>query len=414
MFDNYFCPRVVRRLRSGAHAAMLEEFLARLHRRGHSRNTIQNYLCAAEVFLQWLRRRRQAIDSLDEATARAFACRRPCGDRPRANVHAALRHLLRHLRDTGVVCSRPPASRPAIERIVVEYGAYLHSTCGLTTATRLYRRRYAREFIQFVFGSGRICWKALRPDHVQSFIVRYGHEGLLAAARTAAGSLRSFLRWLQFQGRIRPGLIGAVPRLPQWRLAGLPTVMTDLQLETFLASFDQARSSGRRDHAIALCMVDLGLRAAEVADLTLDDLNDDAGTLRLTAGKSRRDRVLPMPHRVRRAVVDYLHRHRPETTDRHVFVRHRVPVGAPVSRELVRGVMRRAYAAVGGCEEWTGTHVLRHTAATRLHRAGADLKRVADILGHRSIDTTMIYTKVDLVRLADVALSWPGCEEVRS
>ena len=85
-----------------------------------------------------------------------------------------------------------------------------------------------------------------------------------------------------------------------------------------------------------------------------------------------------------------------------------------MSRELVRGVMRRAYAAVEGCEKWTGTHVLRHTAATRLHRAGADLKRVADILGHRSIDTTVIYTKVDLVRLAEVALPWPGAKEVRS
>lgn len=85
-----------------------------------------------------------------------------------------------------------------------------------------------------------------------------------------------------------------------------------------------------------------------------------------------------------------------------------------MSRELVRGVMRRAYAVVGGCEKWTGTHVLRHTAATRLHRAGADLKRVADILGHRSIDTTVIYTKVDLVRLVEVALPWPGSKEVWS
>jgi site-specific recombinase XerD len=76
--------------------------------------------------------------------------------------------------------------------------------------------------------------------------------------------------------------------------------------------------------------------------------------------------------------------------------------------------MRRAYASVPGCEDWTGTHVLRHTAATRLHRAGADLKRVADILGHRSIDTTVIYTKVDFDRLAQVALPWPGGKEVPS
>jgi site-specific recombinase XerC len=229
MFDVYFCPRVVRRLRSSAHAATLEGFLARLHHRGHSRNTIQNYLHAAEVFLQWLRKRRRPIDYVDETAIRNFACRRPCGSRPRANVHAALRHLLRHLRGTGVVAPRLPASRSAVERIVADYDAYLHGTCGLAASTRLYRRRYAREFIQFVFGSGRIGWNRLRPNHIHSFIAQYG-DGRVAAAGVAAGSLRSFLRWLQFQGRIGPGLSRAVPRVPHWRLAGLPTVMDDCQL----------------------------------------------------------------------------------------------------------------------------------------------------------------------------------------
>ena len=80
---------------------------------------------------------------------------------------------------------------------------------------------------------------------------------------------------------------------------------------------------------------------------------------------------------------------------------------------MVRGVMRLAYAQVAGCEKWTGTHVLRHTAATRLHRAGADMERVADILGHLSIDTTAIYTKVDLDRLAEVALPWPTAKATK-
>ncbi len=85
-----------------------------------------------------------------------------------------------------------------------------------------------------------------------------------------------------------------------------------------------------------------------------------------------------------------------------------------MTRELVRWVMRRAYAVVPGCEQWTGTHVLRHTAASRLQNAGANLKQVADILGHRSLDTTMVYTKVDLDRLVEVALPWPHCKETRS
>jgi site-specific recombinase XerD len=414
MLELYFCPRVVRRLQANANSAVLAGLLVDLHRRGYARNTIQNYVGVAEVFLRWLRRRRKPLGKVDEATVRAFACRRPFTKRPRSSAHAALRHLLRLLRDEQAVPTAAPVERPAIARVVAGFDAYLDHTCGLAAATRSCRRRYAREFVQYVFDTGRIDWRRLRPRHLQAFIARYGHDNRLAAAAVATVSLRSFLRWLQFCGRIGANLVEAVPHLPRWRMASVPTVMTDDQLRAFLAAFDQDRASGRRDYALALCMVDLGLRVSEVADLTLDDLDEVAGTLRLTAGKGRRDRVLPMPRRVREAIVNYVHRDRPATDDRHLFVRHRVPLGRAVTRELIRGVVRRAYATVPGCEQWTGTHVLRHTAATRLHRAGADLKCVADILGHRSIDTTAIYAKVDLDRLAAMALPWPGSEEARS
>ena len=413
MFDVYFCPRVVRRLRRGADAEILQGFLGYLHGRGHARLTIQVYVHAAELFLHWLLRRRLSLATVDEAMVRRFACRQQPQGRPRANVHASLRHLLRHLREAGLIAPRATVLKPAVERILSDYDGYLQRVCGLAETTRLRRRYFACEFVEFMFGSKRIVWKRLRPCHVQSFIARYGRDGRMTTTQTAAVALRSFLRWLQFQGRIAPNLIGAVPRFPRRRLGTLPTVMTDDQLKIFLASFAGSRT-GRRDYAMAFCMTDLGLRAAEVAGLKLDDMDAAAGTLRLSGSKSRRERVLPMTRRLRQAVIAYVRQHRPETDDGHLFVRHRVPVGAAVSRELVRGVMRRAYASVPGCEDWTGTHVLRHTAATRLHRAGADLKRVADILGHRSLDTTAIYTKVDLNRLAQVALPWPAGKEVQS
>lgn len=414
MLELYFCPRVVRRLQSNPHSTVLEGLLTVLHSRGYARNTIQNYIGAAEVFLCWLSKHGKSLDTLDEATVREFACRRRSRKRPRSNMHAALQHLLRHLRDNRPTPSSASVEPPALARIIAEFDAYLEHTCGLAAATRAYRRRYAREFLQDVFGAGRVDWRRLRPRHLQAFIAHYGRDRRLAAAAVAAVSLRSFLRWLQFRGRIGANLAEAVPHLARWRLAGVPTVMTDEQLRAFLNSFDKNRASGRRDYAMALCMVDLGLCVSEVAGLTLDDLDEVAGMLRLTAGKGRRVRVLPMPQWVREAIGDYVHGGRPATEDRHLFVRHRAPVGRAVTRELIRGVVRRAYATVPGCEKWTGTHVLRHTAATRLHRAGADLQCVADILGHRSIDTTAIYTKVDLDRLTATALPWPVSEEAPS
>jgi integrase/recombinase XerD len=153
--------------------------------------------------------------------------------------------------------------------------------------------------------------------------------------------------------------------------------------------------------------VDLGLRVSEVAALRLEDFDWRRATLRIVGGKTARTRELPLPEGVGRAITAYLRGGRPATSYRQVFVRHTVPVGTAVGTELVRGVIRRAFAKVEGCGHWTGTHVLRHTAATRLHRRGATLKEVADLLGHRSIDTTAIYTKVDLPALAAVALPWP-------
>lgn len=411
MFDLYFCPRVAKRLRTSPDADWLGSLLAVLHRDGYARLTVQSYLRKAELFGRWLRRHCRSLATVTDADVQTFAIRPPLRQL-RCNARSAGHHLLRHLRDRGLAPLRPAPASARIERVVAAYDAHLRDAAGLPGATRLYRRRYAREFLCAVFGTGPIRWPRLRSDHVREFVAGYGRTGRVATAQVAAGGLRSFLRWLQFLGRTGPALVAAVPLFPRWRLAALPPVLTDEQLAGLLARFDRSTPVGRRDHAIAVCLIDLGLRVGEVADLTLDDVDAAAGTLRLAAGKPRRERVLPMPDRVCRAVLDYVRRDRPETTARHLFVRHRLPLGAPVTRELVRGVIRRAYAAVPGCEGLTGTHILRHTAASRL-RAGADLKRIADILGHRSIDTTAAYAKVDVERLATVALPWPTAGEVR-
>lgn len=412
MLDAYFCPRVARRLRANPDASTIDSFVAYLHRRGHSRLTIQTYIHAAEIYFRSVRRRRKPLGSIDESDVRTFASRRRSKRGPRPNVHAALRHLVRHLRQEGMIAFSPVPAERVWEPVVAEYDAHLRDAGGLAPATRQYRCRYVREFLASVFGTKPVRWNRIKATHVQSFIARYGHDGHAAAAQVAAGSLRSFLRWLRLQGHADVRLIAAAPRFPRWRWASLPTVMTDSQLQAFLKTFDRSTPTGRRDYAMALCMADLGLRVGEVAAITLDDLDEAAGVLYLKGGKSRRDRALPMPQRLRRAVASYRD-DRPDTSDRHLFLRHRAPRATGVSRELVRGVMRRAYAQVAGCEKWTGTHILRHTAATRLHRAGADLKRVADILGHKSIDTTVIYTKVDSERLSGVALPWPKAKETQ-
>ena len=205
-----------------------------------------------------------------------------------------------------------------------------------------------------------------------------------------------------------PSLAGVVPTAPQWPMDRLPKSLSDGDLAAILAHFDARTATGRRDLAMMRCMSDLGLRVGEVAALTLDDIDWRRGVVTIRGGKGRRARELPLPAPLGRAIAAYLRDGRPSSADRHLFLRHTVPAGTPVPHTLIRGVFRRAYAAATGRPGSVGTHVLRHTAAARMRAAGHSLKGIADVLGHRSVDTTAIYVKLDVEALRAVALPWPG------
>jgi len=128
----------------------------------------------------------------------------------------------------------------------------------------------------------------------------------------------------------------------------------------------------------------------------------------VNTGKGHRTDVLPLSDTVGRVIVAYLKRGRPKTVDDHVFVRHFPPVGKPLVSHDVSNSVRRAFRHAGLILPSMGAHVLRHTTASRLVRAGVSLKSIADVMRHRDIDTTRIYTKVDWPRLAEVALAWPA------
>ena len=311
---------------------------------------------------------------------------------------------------------RAVSSQPDIEtakagsaaaQLVREYVAHLDLNCGLAFETRRYRARYASEFLA-THASGGVLWlSGLKPQAIMSFVAKRASKCRRSSTQVAAGSLRSFLRFLQMRGLCGSNLVQAVPQIPQWRQEGLPKYMTEEQLRRLLDSFDCSDATGRRDYAMTLYMAELGLRVSEVTELHLDDIDWRVGTVRIRSAKERRTRLLPLPSRVGRATARYLHGGRPSSTHRQVFLRHSVPLGTPVSRELVRGVLRRAYVRSACPCEWTGTHILRHTAATRLLQRGASLKEIADLLGHQSIDTSAIYSKVNIPALAAVAMPWP-------
>jgi len=165
-----------------------------------------------------------------------------------------------------------------------------------------------------------------------------------------------------------------------------------------------------RDRAILLLIAGLGLRSQEVRTLEPGHIDWRRGELRLPRTKSRRERVLPLPQEIGAAVADYLLHGRPPLDIPCVFVRHRAPQGPLESGGSVAGIIRRHLKRAGIDAPSRGSRLLRHSLATRMVNAGVPIKEIADVLGHVSIDTTAIYTKVDVRSLAGVALPFPGGE----
>jgi integrase/recombinase XerD len=250
----------------------------------------------------------------------------------------------------------------------------------------------------------------LAPQDVPAFVTARAAGLAPGSANVIAIAMRSFLRYLRLLGVGDTGWLAAVPRAARWRLATLPSVLTDGEVSAFLAAFDRTTATGRRGYAIGLCFSELGLRVGEVARLALDDVDWRAGLLTVAPGKTRRASQLPLHPKLARALADYLRHGRPPTPSRVIFVHHRAPRGVPLGPSGVRCAVRAAYRGARLDARWTGTHVLRRTAATRMLRAGVSLKEIADVLGHRSLDTSAIYAKVDRAALADVALRWPRVE----
>jgi len=220
-------------------------------------------------------------------------------------------------------------------------------------------------------------------------------------------ALRSFFRFLAMKGLCDERLVSAVPAIADWKLSHIPKYLTREQLEALLSSFDREKTDGLRGYAIALCLARLGLRRSEVANLKLDDIEWHSGVIRISEGKGRQTNELPLPKDVGEAIVVYLQSGRPTTSERRIFVRHRRPLGAVLSGDAIGAIIRRGFKRAGLELPSYGALVLRHTVATHMIQQGVSIKEIADFLRHKSIDTTVIYTKVNIPMLAEVALPWP-------
>ena len=406
MLETYFsAAKMLGHLRSGPSGPHLDGFAAALERQGYGPATAVRYLRAAAHVGHVMAEQRAGLSDIDVAAfdkhLRSCRCPRARGGRRNHHTVFGARLFRRHLVEIGVCRPAAVATMPVEPQLVADFKTWLRKHRGVSDSTiKLYSRDAGH--LMTALGAEPIGWG---PAEVRSFFMDRASRSGSGTVEKLTTSLRAFLRYLAVEGRCRSGLDNAVPTYAHWTLADMPRYLSADQVNRLIVACDGDASARRRDRAIVLLLVRLGLRAGDVAQLRLADIEWQTGSLRVT-GKSRYEVRLPLPQDVGDAIAGYLKCRPPCRGDR-VFLRTIAPCRPFRNGDGISSVVKRVMKRAGIVTPFKGAHVLRHTAATEMLRHGVPLDKIGLVLRHRGIDTTAHYAKADVALLKQVALPWP-------
>jgi integrase len=270
--------------------------------------------------------------------------------------------------------------------------------------------RRVRTFLEFISGRIGPHLEGLQADHVSQFIRAHARM----APRTAAaliGLLRCFLSFLYAYQIVPQDLSLSLPKIRIPEHAHIPLVWTREQVDALLSAIDRNGVRGKRDYAILLLACRLGLRSKDIRQLLLENLRWAQSRIEITQSKTGRSLTLPILGDVGDALVDYLRNGRPNSPFRQVFLNIRAPFKpiayASALADGMKSYLKRAGVSIpkqGG----VGLHSLRHTLATRMLEGNIPLPTISEVLGHRTTESTLIYTKVDISALRSASLDPDG------
>lgn len=287
------------------------------------------------------------------------------------------------------------------------YDEHLRDVRGLASGTRKGRLRIIGWLLEGKFKHREIVFARMRPDDVRQFLARrLAKQQSASYASQHTTALRCYLRYRATCGDKVDKLAAVISNPVHWKLATLPRALNTEEADQLLNAAASARKMPKRAYTIVRLALDLGLRSGEIAHLNLDDIDWQAGTLVLRGTKSLRQDVLPLPAETGKSLADYLLNERPAIHHPAVFVRQVAGRNLPITSWAIQKVIKRTCHRIGLPD--VSAHALRHTVACRLVERGSSLKEVADLLRHRSLNSTLIYAKLDTPKLAAVALPWPG------
>jgi site-specific recombinase XerD len=410
-------PRTLRRLRSGPIGELLEGFCNWLLEHGFSRWTIRKHLFNVSHLNEHLggtrNRVRQDVSSREvEGFFKAYPLR--CRNRGALEEHLrrvgySVNRFLDYLRESGLIHSlhRQEIYQPLLD-VYLQWMRHYQNAAEGTLKVR------SHSIAQFLEWLGPEATPEgllkLTAERIEDFFLRYAHSMGRSARHSMQSALRSFLRFCLHQGYLERPLDRAVPTLRTYKLATVPRGLSDTEAQQILRSINRNGHAGRRDYAIGQLLYTYGVRGGQVRALRLEDIDWAKNQILFKASKHGKDSRLPLTAQVGESLLEYLQNSRPPYSSPYVFLTCRAPYHPFAHSSSLSAIVERLIRVAGIEPHSKGAHAFRHGFATRMLQKGHSLKAIADVLGHRHLQTTFIYTKVDFNTLKQVALEWP--EEV--
>jgi len=414
MIDHYYIkPQTRDRIRASWLGEPIENYVTWLHQHGYSARNVFRRVPILMHFAAYAQTHgaKAWTDLPDHITSFVEQWVREHGancrnERARRSVISSVRNpiqqMLRLMLPQFVGCGRSRRPYPFIGQAPGFVG-YLQQERGVGPATILLYQ-YCLRSLETYLKEVRIAnLSELSPAILSAFVTARGQEWGKNAVAGLCSSLRVFLHYLYRERLIARDLSLSVQGPKRYRLAEIPRSISWNDVQRLLEGVGRRTVLGKRDYAILLLLVTYGLRSREVAALTLDDLDWERERLRVPERKAGHSSAYPLSPIVGEAIVDYLRHGRPKTEDRHIFFRVLAPfqpLNAGAISERPAHYLRQAGIVVARA----GSHTLRHTCVQRLVDAHFSLKTIGDYVGHGSPDSTMVYSKVDVEALREMAL----------
>jgi len=400
--------RLYRHLRSGPHGQLVDLYARRLVDDGLARLGTWRSLKVVDGLLSWMASRQTKLTDLDEHMVERYLRHRGGRQTIQPGDRAAFKRWLSVLRNAGTIAPAAVPPNGPHDQIFAQFASYLRRERGLAPKSIVRHLPTIRRFLHEVCPGGATDLGKIGREDVIGYIERHARDWSPRSGKAMCWSLRAFLRYVHHIGLHPFALAGGVPSIRQWKLASLPTYLSTAQVQKVLDGSDRSTATGRRDYAILMMLAKLGLRASEVATLTLDDVDWRAGEMVIRA-KGRQRASMPLPPDVGAAVAAYLRDGRPKSSCRRLFLRRLAPHAGFASGCAITMIAKSALdrAGIDGLAH-QGAHIFRHSLATELLRVGATLSEIGQLLRHESHDTTRIYAKVDIEALRTLSLPWPG------